>query len=84
MMKKQILFGIALIVIILSANSCTRNKPGIRTYDVVIYGGTPAGIAAAIQVAREGKTVVLLEPSDWAEQTSITTRNFRIARQSGE
>ncbi len=63
MMKKQILFGIALIVVILSEDSCNRNKPGIRTYDVVIYGGTPAGITAAIQVAREGKTVVLLEPS---------------------
>ncbi len=63
MMKKQILFGIALIVVILSEDSCNRNRPGIRTYDVVIYGGTPAGITAAIQVAREGKTVVLLEPS---------------------
>ncbi len=30
--------------------------------DVVIYGGTSAGVAAAIQVARMGKTVVLIEP----------------------
>jgi hypothetical protein len=63
-MKKRILFGIALIVCILSAfGFIRRNIPQIHTYDVVIYGGTPAGITAAIQVAREGKTVVLLEPS---------------------
>ena len=31
--------------------------------DVVIYGGTSAGIAAAIQVKRLGRSVILLEPS---------------------
>ncbi|QIP15046.1 FAD-dependent oxidoreductase [Spirosoma aureum] len=31
-------------------------------YDVVVYGGTPAGVMAAIQVARMGQTVALLEP----------------------
>jgi len=32
-------------------------------YDVVIYGGTSAGVSAAIQTARMGKTVVVIEPS---------------------
>lgn len=32
-------------------------------YDVVIVGGTPAGIAAAIAAAREGKNSVILERS---------------------
>lgn len=32
-------------------------------FDVVVYGGTPAGMAAAIQAARSGKTVALIEPS---------------------
>ena len=31
--------------------------------DVVVYGGTSAGVAAAIQVARMGKSVILIEPS---------------------
>ncbi|QDU41433.1 Xanthan lyase precursor [Maioricimonas rarisocia] len=31
-------------------------------YDVVIYGGTSAGAAAAIQTSRMGKSVVLIEP----------------------
>lgn len=33
-----------------------------KTYDVVIYGGTAGGVAAAIQVSRMGKTVLLIEP----------------------
>jgi hypothetical protein len=33
------------------------------TYDVVVYGGTSGGVAAAVQVVRMGKTVVLIEPS---------------------
>jgi predicted NAD/FAD-dependent oxidoreductase len=31
-------------------------------YDIVIYGGTSAGVAAAIQATRMNKSVVLLEP----------------------
>ena len=34
-----------------------------NAYDVVVYGGTAGGIAAAIQVAKSGKTVALVEPS---------------------
>ncbi|HJZ58687.1 MAG TPA: FAD-dependent oxidoreductase [Gemmataceae bacterium] len=32
-------------------------------YDLVVYGGTSAGVAASIQAARMGKTVVLIESS---------------------
>src|SRR5215475_8683212 len=31
-------------------------------YDLVIYGGTSGGIAAAVQARRMGKTAVLIEP----------------------
>jgi len=32
-------------------------------YDIVIYGGTSAGVAAGIQSSRMGKSVVIIEPS---------------------
>src|SRR6476469_2460336 len=31
-------------------------------FDVVVYGGNASGAAAAVQAARMGKTVVLIEP----------------------
>jgi hypothetical protein len=34
-----------------------------QTYDIVIYGGTSAGVAAAIQASRMNKSVVVIEPS---------------------
>lgn len=37
---------------------------GPHQSDVIIYGGTSSGVAAAIQVSRMGKTVVLIEPTD--------------------
>jgi hypothetical protein len=35
-----------------------------KKYDIVIYGGTSAGVAAALQSSRMGKSVVLIEPTD--------------------
>ena len=32
-------------------------------FDVVVYGGTSGGVAAAVQTARLGKSVVLIEPT---------------------
>lgn len=32
------------------------------TYDIVVYGGTAGGAAAAVQTRRMGKTVLLIEP----------------------
>jgi hypothetical protein len=48
----------ALMVCVASCN--TQDTP--NTYDVVIYGATSAGIAAAIQTSRMGKSVILIEP----------------------
>lgn len=32
-------------------------------HDIVVYGGTASGVAAAVQAARMGKSVVVIEPS---------------------
>ncbi|MCE9519949.1 MAG: FAD-dependent oxidoreductase, partial [Verrucomicrobia bacterium] len=34
-----------------------------EVHDIVVYGGTSGGVAAAIQASRMGKTVVLIEPT---------------------
>jgi hypothetical protein len=46
--------------------SCKREFPSDnnQTYDLVVYGGTAGGIISAISAAREGISVVILEPSD--------------------
>ena len=36
----------------------------VRQVDVLVYGATPAGVCAAVGAAREGASVLLLEPSD--------------------
>ena len=36
--------------------------PSPERFDVVVYGGTAAGVVAAVQARRMGRTVVLLEP----------------------
>lgn len=42
--------------------SGTNPKEKTEDYDIVVYGGTSGGVIAAIQAARMGKTVVLIEP----------------------
>ena len=54
---------VAFTIILLTCFSCTQKVPSPNTYDIVIYGGTSAGIAAAIQAKRMGKSVILIEPS---------------------
>lgn len=51
-----------LTAILLTTSFCSDERSPKR-YDVVIYGGTSAGISAAIQTSRMDKTVLLIEPS---------------------
>ncbi|MBK9165879.1 MAG: FAD-dependent oxidoreductase [Bryobacterales bacterium] len=44
----------------LLALACGR-APETRTYDVVVYGATPGGVAAAVNAAREGVSTALLQ-----------------------
>ncbi|MDO8539773.1 MAG: FAD-dependent oxidoreductase [Opitutaceae bacterium] len=54
-------YSAVLLVALLLATSPAQAK----TFDVVIYGGTPAGIAAGITAARGGASVVVIEPTRW-------------------
>ncbi len=55
----RLLFLLALGLFISGASAA---QPA--AYDIVIYGGTSGGVAAAVQAKRMGKSVVLIEPSD--------------------
>ncbi|MSR31167.1 MAG: FAD-dependent oxidoreductase [Gemmataceae bacterium] len=41
----------------------TQGATAAEAHDLVIYGGTPAAVSAAIQAARMGKTAIIIEPS---------------------
>lgn len=47
------------VALLCAASSCAL----AADYDLVIYGGTPAGIAAAIEAKRQGIKAVMIEPS---------------------
>jgi hypothetical protein len=55
-----VIFSITLIVASLSGCKCDDD----HSADVIIYGGTSAGISAAVQTARLGNSVVLIEPTN--------------------
>ena len=61
---KQVLLSIiTLSIIAFLLHSCNNNED-LNSADVVIYGGTSAGISAAIQAARLEKSVLIIEPTN--------------------
>lgn len=53
------------LTLFFAAGSCGVVPSGDRDdYDLVVYGGTPGGITAAVQAARLGKTALIIEPGN--------------------
>ncbi|WP_321290547.1 FAD-dependent oxidoreductase [uncultured Sunxiuqinia sp.] len=50
------------LFLMLGLSSCQRAENGNEA-DIIVYGGTSSGLAAAIQATRMGKSVIVLEPS---------------------
>ena len=50
----------SVLAVIASATNAWSEAP---VYDVVVYGGTAGGVAAAVTTARLGGSVVLIEPT---------------------
>lgn len=66
----QFLFsGIICVAIFCVLGNCSNAQKvtqlALKKTDVLIYGATPSGIMAAIAVKREGKSVLIVEPSRW-------------------
>lgn len=49
------------VVLLAGCSSSTHNQ---KSYDVVVYGGTSAGVIAAYTAKKMGKTVLLIEPGN--------------------
>src|SRR5437016_2812842 len=47
--------------LLLFAGALRGTEPTQVSADVIVYGGTPAGVMAAIAAARHGQTVVLVD-----------------------
>ena len=62
-MSFLIFFQFWLIALLNSELPANKSAATTHEFDVVIYGGTIGGITAAIQVAKMGKTVALIEPT---------------------
>jgi flavin-dependent dehydrogenase len=60
MMKQT--FAILVALLLMPGTICVSAEASHEA-DICIYGGTSGGITAAIQAAREGRTVVLIEPT---------------------
>jgi len=44
---------------------CAACAVPLSAADIIVYGGTPAGLCAAIAAAREGASVTVIEPTQW-------------------
>jgi hypothetical protein len=62
-LKRLITVFLYASISLLSASSSAQAVETLSA-DVIVYGATPGGFCAAISAAREGASVILLEPSD--------------------
>ncbi|WP_286766438.1 MULTISPECIES: FAD-dependent oxidoreductase [Rhodopirellula] len=58
--RANIVFSLVLVMAVWSVPTRAADPEPV---DLVVYGGTSAGIAAAVQAHRMGKTVIVIEPS---------------------
>jgi len=54
--------GAVALAILVAVVSLPRAAAGEPDYDIVVYGGSSAGVAAAVQARRMGKTAVIVSP----------------------
>jgi len=53
---------LCLLISLFLFNGCAEKNPNIYDADIIIYGGTPAAIVAAVQAKKMGKHVIVVSP----------------------
>ncbi|MDD4192768.1 MAG: FAD-dependent oxidoreductase [Mangrovibacterium sp.] len=60
---KRITNWIAGLLLIVAIAACTAKQPENQlTADVIVYGGTSAAVISAVEVAKSGKSVIMVSP----------------------
>ncbi len=65
MYKKIIFFSLFSTLFLISCKTSSKgdSQKAKTNYDIIVYGGTSAGLTAAIQAKKMGKDVLVIEPS---------------------
>ena len=81
------MFFTAILLLISSAPSLSASRQPKNSYDIIIAGGGTGGISAAIQAARMGASVLVVEPSTWiggqATAAGVSTMDDMSRQKSG-
>ena len=84
--KSFLAVSFIILIFITSAATRTSRQPK-SSYDIIIAGGGTGGISAAIQAARMGASVLVVEPSTWiggqATAAGVSTMDDMSRQKSG-
>ncbi len=76
-----------LVLILISSAASAASRHSRSSYDIIIAGGGTGGISAAIQAARMGASVLVVEPSTWiggqATAAGVSTMDDMSRQKSG-
>jgi hypothetical protein len=62
--RSSLIVAFAMSVLMTAVSQDGLQADDTTSVDVVVYGGTSAGVAAAIQISRMGHSVILIEPGN--------------------
>ena len=86
MNARKFLLTLSAVIIILTT-SAAAVRQSKSSYDIIIAGGGTGGISAAIQAARMGASVLVVEPSTWiggqATAAGVSTMDDMSRQKSG-
>ena len=84
---RKFLLTVFTVIIIFTSSAASRNRQPKSSYDIIIAGGGTGGISAAIQAARMGASVLVVESSTWiggqATAAGVSTMDDMSRQKSG-